>query len=678
MVKQFIRLSALRKQAQREVEEHVARWDDKQRVLNAILGGGATNREWLEEARQQYARALAVNGFERIGWLARALLSLYKCHYRMQHSRFNDESVHTLREKAETAYLNAALNFIEDHIHDDDAVEKNLDLLQQAITLLDEENSRLARAYRERIRQYQTLGDVNERLRQVIKPPATDYDAPRALQVRNLLHLHAQMLKADTAVWDALLDTLRSKVEEIYSLYRERLEAEQSKPEPSLHAMSEILDAFAAVYAPLREYAWSKRYQVFLDEKDRWREALDFLQSDYPALKRMYDKLSLPRDNPDIRAILELYEKLAGMRHLAGVPWREFRALKPGLEAIAARYETVLEAHHRRDMVDELQAYNRMLNAPEGPARVRELGRFLRHLQDRLADDRLGSYVRERLQHMQTDVRQDVETGRTRLLEAGLAEAGTEQETIEVFDGVIALCLEMEDVDAASHLQRLKRERLERLRTGEPEAEHIPAEPCAMPQRLVILDNYSLRNYVVYTASRVSLGRDDDNAIILQSEYVSGHHAVLDFVRRLLIDLDSTNGTTVNGTATRVGETPLDGITRFDLAGGMVFTLQRQDGSVQFRLQSIQDRALLDDPDRRAYNQSLLNTTFVWLAEGESMSIHKISGGVNEPAGHQEDQLLLTRRDGCLLLTDAEHGLRAQPIEQVAGGAADRFSFSLP
>jgi hypothetical protein len=96
------------------------------------------------------------------------------------------------------------------------------------------------------------------------------------------------------------------------------------------------------------------------------------------------------------------------MRHLAGVPWREFRALKPGLEAIAARYETVLEAHHRRDMVDELQAYNRMLNAPEGPARVRELGRFLRHLQDRLADDRLGSYVRERLQHMQTDVRQDV------------------------------------------------------------------------------------------------------------------------------------------------------------------------------------------------------------------------------------------------------------------------------
>jgi hypothetical protein len=36
----------------------------------------------------------------------------------------------------------------------------------------------------------------------------------------------------------------------------------------------------------------------------------------------------------------------------------------------------------------------------------------------------------------------------------------------------------MEDVDAASHLQRLKRERLERLRTGEPEAEHIPRSPA--------------------------------------------------------------------------------------------------------------------------------------------------------------------------------------------------------
>ncbi|MCD4829235.1 MAG: FHA domain-containing protein [Candidatus Cloacimonetes bacterium] len=685
MIKQFIRLSALRRQAQKDVAEHVARWDDKKRVLHAILGGAATNRQWLEEAQHKYAQALSRSGFSRAAMLTAALLDIYRCHYRMQHSRFEDESVHTLRQKYETTYLNAALNFIEDHIHDDVAVGKHYDLLNQAIGLLAEENSRLARAYQERIRQHQAVGDTRQRLQTLLKTPPEAATAALSLQIRALLHVHEATLKSDPATWDSLMAHLQSFIEQIYARQRERLDTEQGKPSPSLRVMAGILNDFAALYKPLRQYTYSRRYQAFLDERERWDEALAFLDKDFAELKKMYDWLSLPRDRVDERKIMALYERLAGFRHLAASPWKELSSLSPDIETIGARFEKVLEDRHRRDFIDIMRQYNALLNAPDGQARLRELGRFHSFLGARLDDNRGGAFTREQLTTLRQEVLQEIEAGWRKLLEQRLADAVDEQTLIAAFDCVIELALELESVERVTSLQRRKRILLEQVRAGEPveravrcqmDDEPSSPEPEGGHERLVILDNYSLRNYVLFTGPRITLGRDDDNDIILQSSFVSGKHAAIDFIRNRLTDLNTTNGTFADD-KTRIEELPLGDVAWFDLAGSMVFSLRHFEGGIHFGLQKILDPELLDNPDKRSYNQSLLNTVFIWLTEGGRCRIHKVSGQVNASAGSDGEQIVITRRGDYFLFTDVSRNMHEQPLDEAQANLSDRFSFNL-
>ncbi len=57
-------------------------------------------------------------------------------------------------------------------------------------------------------------------------------------------------------------------------------------------------------------------------------------------------------------------------------------------------------------------------------------------------------------------------------------------------------------------------------------------------------------------ASRITVGRDSDNAIVLQDILASRHHAVIQKVKDAyyLEDLGSTNGTYVNGKAVPFGK----------------------------------------------------------------------------------------------------------------------------
>lgn len=70
---------------------------------------------------------------------------------------------------------------------------------------------------------------------------------------------------------------------------------------------------------------------------------------------------------------------------------------------------------------------------------------------------------------------------------------------------------------------------------------------------LEVLDpgmNKSIRNGAVIPINReVTIGRKDDNSIVLNEGYVSGHHARV-YLRNnqyILEDLNSTNGTALNG-----------------------------------------------------------------------------------------------------------------------------------
>ena len=69
--------------------------------------------------------------------------------------------------------------------------------------------------------------------------------------------------------------------------------------------------------------------------------------------------------------------------------------------------------------------------------------------------------------------------------------------------------------------------------------------------KLIVTDSSGKRSEVELTKERVTIGRHADNDIPLADKAVSGHHAVVITILQdsFLEDLDSTNGTQVNGKA---------------------------------------------------------------------------------------------------------------------------------
>lgn len=84
--------------------------------------------------------------------------------------------------------------------------------------------------------------------------------------------------------------------------------------------------------------------------------------------------------------------------------------------------------------------------------------------------------------------------------------------------------------------------------------------------RIVVSSSDTLREGVPYTLERgLTLGRAGDNDIVVEDSTVSSHHARL-VPPATLVDLDSTNGTLVNGRPLR-GRTQLRPGDQFQLGG---------------------------------------------------------------------------------------------------------------
>ena len=76
------------------------------------------------------------------------------------------------------------------------------------------------------------------------------------------------------------------------------------------------------------------------------------------------------------------------------------------------------------------------------------------------------------------------------------------------------------------------------------------------PRRLIpgdILRRLDRQDYLHPLMPETSLGRDGDNTVIIESDFVSGRHATIIYRQGAwwLIDLGSTNGTIVNNTPLR-------------------------------------------------------------------------------------------------------------------------------
>jgi len=136
MRKLFIKIPDLKKRAKKDIEKHLLNWDRKKKVLNSIIGVAATNKEWLIDAQKKYSIGLSKKNIDKINYFLSALFDIYKCYFLMEHSRFTDEKIISLKDKYETSYLNTVLEFIEENIHNEQEIALNFNYIKQAINVL--------------------------------------------------------------------------------------------------------------------------------------------------------------------------------------------------------------------------------------------------------------------------------------------------------------------------------------------------------------------------------------------------------------------------------------------------------------------------------------------------------------------------------------------------------------
>jgi hypothetical protein len=702
MQRQFIRMSDLDRRAREHVETHRLEMDRGKKVLDSLLGSSATQKDWLESARHKYEIALGKRAFDRVAYLIGALYDAYRSRYRLPAGR-NPQPVEELIARIETSYANTALEYIDSRIRDDLSAPGEMDLILQAIALLEEENPRLAQSFTNMLKQAMSREESAARLDRLLDTLPGEITADYAVEIARAFSMHEKSWKTDPALYDSMLVRLRNTMEGVYLHALEAIRHEEDMIPPSLRRVIDIIEHFSSIYAQFKPWVHDPRFLKLAHRIRDFEDLLHFLDREYPALRKTYSYLGLPRDTIDQRALLDQFRKIDRFTPLLNHPWKEIADLDPTLPAIAERIEQKISESYRKELIHLHKSLGDLLAARDGDDKIREVIRFALYLKNRIPGQ--AEYLALKL----TDMLRQVEEELERLLENRLIDdlsGPLENARIQrAFDFLLKCWAEDENLEKVEDTQSRKialQRDIDRFRqlTGDvrPSPAHrnelrnlvtrleeyrfswlaeysnpVPGETASSPadatRRLVLMDRYSPRNLVVFLQDRVTIGRATDNDIVLDSEWVSGHHAELDFVRQTLTDLGSTNGTFLDGHSETAKEAFLTRFDTFDLAHSLQFRIRFIGRALHFFLDRVVDNSL--SGKHKESLDALRATEFLYLPDGTGFSLDRDSGRISDLPG----QLHLRREGNRILFSDLQKDMRDIPIQPGNDEYSERFSF---
>jgi hypothetical protein len=700
MPRQFIRMSDLDRRAREDVELHLEQTGKK--MLGSLLGS-ATQRDWLDSARGKYASALDSSGFERVTRLIAALFDVYRSRYRTPAAKAEIEQ---LVGRIETSYANVALEYLDSRIHGDVSSPEEQDLLQQAIRVLEEENPRMAQNYAAMLHQAVNREEAASRFERLLDLPAVDIDLEKASDLARVFSSNEKAWRADPGLYDSMLARLRNTMEGVFLFAQDNLRREEDKTPPSLRRVIAQLERFAKIHAPLKPWTHDTRYQKFIDRARDFEELLTFLDREFPALRKTYNYLGLPRDNLDHKTLLEQFRKIDRFTPLLNHPWKEIAELDPPLSAIAERIEQRISESHRKELIQYHKTLGDLLGARDGDEKIRELIRFFLHLKTQRTGK--AEYLALKIESLLRQVEDELTQQLERRLRAELTGTRDIARVQRVFDYLLSCWAQAENLEKVEETQSRKmallrdlnrfreltgtnggispasRSELRNLtaRLAEYPFDWIhdwsvklnhatPDDEPASDRRLVLMDRLSPRNLVIYLQDVVTLGRSEDNDIVLASEWISSRHAELDFRRGVLTDLGSTNGTFLDERREAVKESFLTRFDAFDLAHSLVFRVRHAGKAVMFALDRVPDGNFARDPKNREALENLRNTEFVHLPEEGSLSLDRETGRITDLPG----QTTLRRVGNRIFFTDLARDLHDAPVANGNEEYSERFSF---
>ena len=739
MRKLFIKIPDLKKRAKKDIEKHLLNWDRKKKVLNSIIGVAATNKEWLIDAQKKYSIGLSKKNIDKINYFLSALFDIYKCYFLMEHSRFTDEKIISLKDKYETSYLNTVLEFIEENIHNEQEIALNFNYIKQAINVLSSENSQLAKGYYSILEKHISLNQSQEGILKILLIPDEDFSAYHALRLKGMFLNSENVLKKNPTKKKILLQKLEEKLNAIFNYFDKKI---NSKLHESLISIKEICILFKnleGIYQPLHEISYSKRILGLLKKKDDFEIYNQFIDIDFPEMKKLYEYLAYQRNTIDVKKIFEVHQKIEKFNKFKKDSFWEIKELEIQIKKFSQRFDSVLSDYYKRDLLSYYKIYNNIINAKENDLKTQEMMRFEKYLNNQIKDKSHSEFLTEKLIVMRDEIRDELYQGAEFKLKKKLSNAKNESEIKVAFDEIIQKFIEFEDISGIEEAQKNKHLILQKIRKidsflkfldkldkkfnthqkasieisyqeiqniqkkkskysipllmklendlflkiqefipidGFDEEEILPKE-FHHNSRLIILDKYSLRNYIIFTQKNIVIGRNEDSDIILRCKWISGKHIVLDFDKKSLIDYDSTNGTFCNNNQKPCTTFPLNTLYCFDLSHAFLFDFLKIVGGYHLKMTEILDDSLQKIPDKQNYIVSLKKTEFLFLDDLGQISINKISGNINESSYNPEDILTIKYSKGQFILTDFSEELIDINILSLKENATERFSFTI-
>lgn len=723
-MKQILKCSDLRRHAEKEVSQHLDQRDPVARMADALLGT-PVQKGWFDAARARYHKASGGRRSNRISTLASALLDIYKCTGTIKQGAYQDSGIHQWARKIETAYLNAVLDYIESQIHQQDMAVKHQRTLAQSIACIAEENQKLAGSYQTLLQRYISLNETRKTIENLLDLHPDDFDPFTAAKIKQIFTYHQDSLKQDPLLYDSLISQVKNKLETVYHYYNTMMGNEESRALPSAERMIEIVAQFEVVYRPLNELVHATRYDDFTFRKNEPESVLEFISEDYYQFKKMYDYLSYPRDSHDTRRLLALYQELTAFREALTRNWRELNDLKPGIDRIEERLESVLASHYQKDLLQYHKHFNDIINAVASEEKHREIIRFDSYLDQQLKFHEDSRFVLSRIAEMRKRLREMLDHELEMGLRAHLRESKSDAEITTAIDYAVNRYMELGDLDAVEQLQSAKgsmirtlhklRDLRKRLSQDSPHIirgekivyplseptlrlmreiseamEKLPAWRTKELNRLVgemqeilsrikiprsishtalmgctLEDRFNRRSYQIILKDRITIGRNPGNDLILPSKWVSGEHCNIDFESGVLTDLNSTNGTFVNHAQQPVTYIKIDQVETLNIAGEITLSHQRFDGGDIFL---IEPNAQWDDQNRDPW-QSLAKLILIHPNDGAAFGIDKLSGDVLPQSDPNRETIMFLRKGSQLYMTDPALNVHDTPFQD----AVDKY-----
>ncbi|MDD3051187.1 MAG: FHA domain-containing protein, partial [Candidatus Cloacimonetes bacterium] len=206
-------------------------------------------------------------------------------------------------------------------------------------------------------------------------------------------------------------------------------------------------------------------------------------------------------------------------------------------------------------------------------------------------------------------------------------------------------------------------------------ADYKPVETTILQQRLIVVDNFSSKNFIFFPKDSISMGRRDDNDIILDCDWISGKHCRMDKNTDFIQDLDSTNGTFVNDRKKRIDSFNLNELNTFSLGRIFRFDYTRlQDDISVICLNSLEDEELKSELEEKSYIKSLFNTKFIWLREDAIVWIERFNGDISTTMQNR-NYISISYNKGRYYFSDPLNNIFDYELKSSSENPSEQFLF---